>query len=123
MRTAALVLLASLIACAPEPVPLAVLEGRVLAGPVCPVETDPPRPECAPRPVEGAELVVVAANGVEVIARANADGFFRVEVASGPVAIIPQPVEGLLGTAAQIDLDVPAGTTQLGEIMYDTGIR
>jgi hypothetical protein len=123
MRTAVFVLAVSLLACAPEPPLLAVLEGRVVAGPVCPVETDPPNPECAPRPVAGAELVVTSAGGLDVIAVTDGDGFFRVEVAAGPVTVVPQPVDGLLGTAPPIDLDLPAGVTDIGEIVYDTGIR
>ena len=35
--------------------------GTVTAGPVCPVETVPPKPECAPRPVAGAVIVATDA--------------------------------------------------------------
>ena len=42
------------------------LEVIARAGPVCPVETDPPSPECAPRPVDSATIIVTDATGDEV---------------------------------------------------------
>ncbi len=52
------------------------------------------------------------------------DGFFRIEVAAGRVTIVPQQVEGLMGTASPLDVvAAEGGVTDLGEILYDTGIR
>ncbi len=42
------------------------LEITALAGPVCPVETDPPSPDCAPQPVDAANMIVTDAEGTEV---------------------------------------------------------
>ena len=39
------------------------IAGRVLSGPTCPVQKDPPDPDCADRPVTGAVLVVFDSNG------------------------------------------------------------
>ena len=128
---AMLILLAGLVACStpaagsPEPDDETAVRGIVVAGPTCPVVTDPPDPDCADRPVAGAVLVVVDAAGEEVARIASAaDGTFAVALAPGRYRIVPQPVAGLMGTASQLDV-----TVEVGEppdeltIAYDTGIR
>ena len=112
-------------ACGPSPDPagLVVVSGRLVAGPVCPVETDPPSPECAPRPVGGATVVIETAAGDSVSAVSEPDGRFEASVAVGAIRVIPQPVEGLLGTPQPIEVEVEGGSLDLGEIAYDTGIR
>jgi hypothetical protein len=42
------------------------LVGTVRAGPVCPVEASSPNPQCAPRPVPGAVIVVTDTTGQEL---------------------------------------------------------
>jgi hypothetical protein len=42
------------------------IRGTALAGPVCQVETIPPDPACAPRPVAGAVILIRDASGTEV---------------------------------------------------------
>ncbi len=101
------------------------ISGIASAGPVCPVVTDPPDPACADRPVAGAVLIVTDLNGSE-IARAvtDADGRFSIELAPGAYQLVPQPVEGLIGTAAAIDLRVEAeGPLTDIQVSYDIGIR
>ncbi len=97
--------------------------GRVGAGPTCPVER-PGDPSCAPRPVVGAVLSITGAGGVEV-ARLTADagGLFRAELQPGDYTLVPQPVEGLLGTAQPVPFTVAQGSPTFLEIDYDTGIR
>ena len=99
--------------------------GTVTAGPVCPVVTDPPDPACEDRPVAGAEIVVRDASG-ETVARARTaeDGTFSVRLAPGSYEVVPQAVEGLMGTASPIEITVEDGVpTEPIEISYDTGIR
>lgn len=99
--------------------------GTVTAGPTCPVVTDPPDPSCADRPVEGAVLVVATPDGVEVArTTSDGDGRFALSLAPGAYRLEPQPVEGLMGTAAPIEFSVELGgpTTEL-LVSYDTGIR
>ena len=112
-------------ACGPSPdsAALVVVTGRLVAGPVCPVETDPPSPECAPRPVGGATVVIETAAGDSVSAVSDPDGRFEASVTAGAIRVIPQPVEGLLGTPPPIEVEVEGGSLDLGEIAYDTGIR
>ena len=102
----------------------ATLVITALAGPVCPVETDPPTPGCEPRPVDRATIVVNDAEGSEV-ARAvtGIDGTATLVVPSGDLVVTPQPVDGLLGTAGAIEVTVAAGGTLRLSADYDTGIR
>lgn len=101
------------------------IRGVVVAGPTCAVVTDPPDPDCADRPVAGAVLVILDADGGEVArVTSAADGTFAVALAPGAYRLVPQPVEGLMGTASQLDVLVEMGEPP-GElaIAYDTGIR
>ena len=101
------------------------ITGIVTAGPVCPVVTDPPDPSCEDRPVAGAEIVVRDEAG-EMIARVRTadDGTFSIPVAAGRYELVPQPVEGLLGTAASVEATVVDGVpSEPIQISYDTGIR
>lgn len=99
--------------------------GVALAGPTCPVVREPPDPACDDRPVAGAEIVVLDAGGDEV-ARARTDdaGAFLLTLPAGDYQLVPQPVEGLLGTPAALAIVVrdheEAGPLT---ILYDSGIR
>jgi hypothetical protein len=97
--------------------------GRVAAGPTCPVEV-PGDPSCNPRPVAGAVLVVTGAGGAEV-ARLTTDatGLFRLGLLPGDYTLVPQPVEGLMGTAAPMPFTVTEGSETFLDVAYDTGIR
>jgi len=103
------------------------IAGRAVAGPVCPVERVPPDPACAARPIGGAVIVVRGADGAE-IARATtaADGTFLVGVpGGGSWTVEPQPVEGLMGTAPAVVVQVPDAPSSwvAADVAYDTGIR
>ena len=103
------------------------IAGRAVAGPVCPVERIPPDPACADRPVAGAVIVIRDAGGAEVARATTArDGTFLVGVpGGGSWTAEPQPVEGLLGTAPAIVVEVadaPAAWAAV-DVAYDTGIR
>ena len=101
------------------------VSGTVTAGPTCPVVTDPPDPSCADRPVDGAVLVVTTLAGVEVgRTTSDAEGHFALSLAPGAYRLEPQPVEGLMGTAAPVEFSVELGTPPLDLVVgYDTGIR
>lgn len=95
-----------------------------VAGPVCPVETDPPDPDCAPRAVGNATVVIRDAAGAEVARGVTGpDGSFIVELAPGDYTLEPMPVEGLMGTAPSVTTSVDAGVLTTVELEYDTGIR
>jgi hypothetical protein len=114
-----------LLACCQAPAADQTITGIVTAGPVCPVVSEPPDPECEDRPVAGAEIVLRDASGDEVArARSAEDGSFSISVAPGRYELTPQPVEGLMGTAAPVEVTVVDGVPgERIEIGYDTGIR
>jgi len=107
-----------------DEIPSAALSGRVSAGPTCPVVTNPPDPNCADRAVPGAELVIESLDGTEVATTtSDSDGAFSVALAPGSYRIVPQPVDGLMGTAEPLEVQVVLGEPAVVEIVYDTGIR
>lgn len=100
------------------------VRGVATSGPTCPVVRDPPDPNCADRPVGGAEIVVFASDGREAARTTTAaDGSFELELAPGDYRIVPGPVEGLMGTAAEQDVRVTLGAMSDISLFYDTGIR
>ncbi len=108
----------------PSSLPTVAVTGRALAGPTCPVERQPPDPNCAPRPVAGAEILAVGPDR-EVVARATtaADGAFELRLPAGRYELIGQPVAGLMGVPPPLEIEV--AEEGVGEIVleYDTGIR
>lgn len=100
------------------------IRGLATAGPVCPVEKNPPDPACAPRPIAGAKVMIRDASGTEVaMAVTGSDGVFFVELQPGDYVVEPQPVQGLMGTAAKQSASVSGGSVALVQLDYDTGIR
>jgi hypothetical protein len=98
--------------------------GGVTAGPVCPVEKNPPDPSCAPRPVARATIVVSDAAGTEVArVTTEVDGTYFAEVAAGFYVVKPQPAQGLPGTPASQSFTVSDGQAVRLDLSYDTGIR
>jgi hypothetical protein len=102
-----------------------MVSGLVLAGPTCPVVRDPPDPACEDRPVAGAEIIAVDAHGQEIArASTDAEGGFTLALPAGEYQLVPQPVEGLLGTASPTAIVVVDGAPlDPVTIVYDTGIR
>lgn len=100
-----------------------VVTGTVLAGPTCPVERIPPDPGCADRPVSGAEIIFVDGAGNSVSrASSDADGRFSISLPPGRYTLNPQPVQGLLGTAATQVILISNANVEV-TLRYDTGIR
>jgi len=100
------------------------VSGYVHAGPTCPVMQDPPDPECDDRAVADAVLVIEDASGTEIASvRTGADGTFAVSLSTGSYSLVPQPVEGLLGTAEPRDFEIVDGPVTDIDLAYDTGIR
>ena len=98
--------------------------GVATAGPVCPVERNPPDPSCAPRPVAGATIVIRDGSGSQVaVAISGVDGNYFVSLPPGDYVVDPQPVTGLLGTAGKQQAAVVAGAITDVNLDYDTGIR
>jgi hypothetical protein len=100
------------------------IRGTATAGPVCPVERNPPDPSCAPRPVPGATIVIRDGSGSQVaVAITGQDGSYFVALPPGAYIVDPQPVQGLMGPAAKQEATVVAGAIIEVPLEYDTGIR
>jgi hypothetical protein len=97
---------------------------HLVASPVCPVEQSPPDPNCAPRPVANADVVLYAPDGTEVArASSDADGAAAFEVPAGAYFVVAEAAEGLMrGPDAQAFSAVGGDSVDL-LLGYDTGIR
>jgi carboxypeptidase family protein len=98
------------------------IEGRLVAGPTCPV-VQPNDPACADRPLPGVTVVVLTAAGTEAArTTTDAEGFYAIPLPPGPYTIEPQQIEGMMRGSAPIDVVVGDGVVTV-DIPYDTGIR
>ncbi len=115
----------ALVACTTPAAPMVTLRGHATAGPVCPVETLPADPACEPRAVADAEIIVRNESGDSVgRARTAEDGSFAVSLPPGTYELVPQSVDGLLGTAPSVVVTQAENSDPAPvEISYDTGIR
>ena len=107
--------------------PEAEVRGTVRFSPVCPVESLPPDPACAPRP-GSADIELVRPDGtVAATTRASDDGAFAFPVAPGPYSVRAGDPSGRpLGTACQVEpaeIDVHPATTITVAVTCDTGVR
>ena len=115
-----------LAACGPGSSPVASpvggISGIAFAGPTCPVER-PGDPACAPRPVAGATILIRDVTGADVATIiTDAAGRFRAMLPPGVYTVVAQPVEGLMGNPAPLDVEVGGGEVAV-ELSYETGIR
>ena len=103
------------------------ITGILLAGPSCPVETVPPDPACAPRPVVDAVVIATDQQGHEV-GRALSDnaGHFEFVLAPGTYTLAPQATTdaGWRIPGPKV-VDAGQGSSDPVEVdfVYDTGIR
>ena len=106
----------------PTPHPTTGVLGRVMASPTCPVE-QPGRSPCV-RTVAGAVILALDSSGRET-GRATSDtsGSYFLPLSPGTYRIVPQPVQGLIGTAPERTVTVMAGVPFQLDLDYDTGIR
>jgi hypothetical protein len=124
--TALLVLLGCSLPTGAVAAPRSGIAGRVVEGPTCPVETIPPQPGCAPRPI-AATLSIAPAAGTAPAERVHVpgDGRFKVSLPPGTYVLralgpasspFPRP-------PAPVRIRVRAGRYTDVTVSYDTGIR
>jgi hypothetical protein len=109
----------------PKPAAIGVsgITGHATAGPVCPVQ-QPGDPNCQPRPVAGATVVVDDASGAAVGTMTTLpDGSFAFALPAGEYVVVGRSVDGLMGTPEPVSVTVKAGSLTTIELAYDTGIR
>ena len=100
------------------------LNVSLVAGPVCPVEQNPPDPACAPRPVVNVGVRVFNAAGQQVgEAVSDPAGMVSMQLPSGAYYVVATPVDGLMGTAAAQAFAAVGGNQADLVLSYDTGIR
>lgn len=102
------------------------ISGRIVAGPTCPVESVPPAPGCAARPLRATLLIRrVGGHGGATIVRSAADGRFRVGLAAGTYVVRALARAGatLPRPPATSRVQVRVGRYTFVTITYDTGIR
>ena len=92
------------------------------AGPVCPVEQNPPDPACAPRPV--VQSVVALVEGDREVTRGTSDANGRISftVPYGRYTVRPISDGGFPTPPADLIVDVGGVPVEL-DLDYDTGIR
>lgn len=113
----------------PAPTPkasTAVVTGVLTSGPTCPVETVPPNPSCAPKPVFGATVVAAYDDGRQVArAISNSDGSYSLDLPEGTYTLTPMPFGNKMMRAPDAkSITLGPGTGRLVvDFTYDTGIR
>ena len=117
--------LVALAGCGPTDDARVELHGRATAGPVCPVISDPPDPDCEDRPVSGAVIIARDDSGTEVErTTTDSDGTFVLRLPAGTYWLEGAPFTGLLGTPPGVSVTIEAGSEpEPVELSYDTGIR
>jgi hypothetical protein len=103
---------------------MASVRVTVQAGPVCPVEQNPPASACAPRKIAQAQIVVHSPDG-SVVAQATTDenGTATLQLTGGAYWIEAKPVQGLMTTPPAQAFSVVGGYSTSVVFDFDTGIR
>jgi hypothetical protein len=123
MRTAfLLVLLVLASGCTTSPAPGdSGIEGKVMLGPTCPVQRDPPDPQCADKPYQ-ANLAAMQDGKVVQQFSSDSNGTFHVALAPGDYEI-QSAQSGHPTCSSQGTIHVTAGQFTKADVSCDTGIR
>lgn len=106
----------------PVPVSASGVSGYIHIGPTCPVEKDPPDPQCADKPY--ANVTVIATNGAgkEYAGKTDDTGTFRIDLPVGAYVIRTSPVK-IYPRCAPVNTKVTASAFTSVDIACDSGIR
>lgn len=100
--------------------------GRIVAAPVCPVETVPSQPQCAPRPlVARVRIDRIGSPLPSKVVRSGRDGRFQIGLAPATYLVRPLRQSGspYPRPPAPFRVRVAVGRFSHITILYDTGIR
>ena len=106
--------------------PRSGIAGRVVAGPTCPVETVPPEPQCAPRPlVARLRIHRLGSRLPSTMLRSTKNGRFEVRLAPATYVVQALGQNGSFYPRPPAPVQVRVNTGRLTHITitYDTGIR
>lgn len=101
------------------------IQGVVLLGPTCPVERNPPDPQCADKKYQ-TSLALMTADGTKVIKifSSDASGKFMLQAVPGTYTIGPSPAAGMLPRCSSSGvISVSIGAYTNATVYCDTGIR
>jgi len=104
------------------------LEGKISIGPLCPVETVPPDPNCLPTPetYKAYPVSIWTTNRRREIARIDPalDGSYKVELNSGDYLIILETERNRIGSRnLPVEVRIYSNHSTQLNIDIDTGIR
>ncbi len=106
----------------PNGVGVSGVSGVATAGPTCPVVSDND-PSCEARPVAGATVHIVAADGTEVATlTTDAQGRFSADLEPGAYRVVADDAAGLMRRPDPVAITVTTGVVTV-QLSYDTGIR
>jgi hypothetical protein len=112
----------------PVPTPTPVVTGGVDAivtvGPTCPVQKDPPDPQCADKPYQTMLVLattIIGKNG-GVLVFSDAQGHFSRDLAPGTYTLRAQSSDPL-PRLAPMTFEVKEGTRTKLTVQFDSGIR
>lgn len=100
--------------------------GRVILGPICPVERIPPDPACAPKPYKSTLTIWSTWTGSSYQpVRTDANGLFNLSLPPGAYSLaVSRPSGGsLFPRCTDLKISVAAKKTQNVTVNCDTGIR
>lgn len=95
--------------------------GKVLLGPMCPVQQA--GSPCPDKPIE-AEIIVTNADG-KTVATGNSDanGTYRISLPPGTYTVVAKGPNGAFESGKPVTVTVPAGTFVHLNLLVDSGIR
>jgi len=104
------------------------LQGVISIGPICPVETDPPRPECLPtaETYKAYPVSIWTTDKSRKIVQLNPslDGSFRAELAAGKYMVMLDKANISIGSSnLPVEVEINSREETLLNITIDTGIR
>ena len=102
-----------------------VVSGSVMLGPTCPVERNPPDPDCAPRPYQTTiDIQPANPSAPSITVPTDASGTFSVSLDPGTYTLHAESQNNSsLPRCTDAQVNVDAGASQTTTINCDTGIR
>jgi Immunoglobulin-like domain of bacterial spore germination len=102
------------------------VSGYIHTGPTCPVEQNPPNPNCADKPFAGAKVVIKSKANGSIVSQSTSDksGNFRVTLATGTYSIdVSSASGGPLPKCETKEATVASGKFTTVDVSCDSGIR
>ena len=99
------------------------IQGTVMAGPTCPVERNPPDPQCADRPLQTLVAIYRASDPVHAVVLTRSDAAGKFSASLPPGEYIVGAGEGMLPRCNSTPATVESSGYTTIAVSCDTGIR